>query len=435
MRDIASLLKAYEGNIVTVKKALSTEYEPTRVLEEAEERGVPAVFKVLGFPLPCAGSLIPSREHLYTLMGVRNDEDAYRRVLAPPPSNGNDWFIEKSFENTFLEFRGKVKDLPAIKFYEKDGGRYITTSIIVARLPGADTYNASVHRLMISDEEGFAVRIVPRHLYRIYEDNLKEGRETPVAIMIGASPLTLLASSLSPPLGVFELSLYKNLAGERLEIVYTPKYGLPVDASSAIVIEGMLTSKLVDEGPFVDLLNLYDRRRKQPYLRVEKIYLNQSSRSFFHVLLPGGREHKTIMGFPREAAIWDAVRKAVPRVIKVRLTSPGGGWLHAIISIERNSDGDGKTAIMAALGAHPSVKHVVVVDYDIDPDKPGDVEWAIATRFRADRGLVVINNARGSTLDPTAEDGMVTKMGIDATYPLKDRSKYERPTHPYSEGR
>ncbi len=430
MRDIASLLEHYrsQGNVITVEKTLSTEYEPTKVLEEAERKGVPVIFNVQGFPMPCVGSLIPSREHLYTLMGVRSDEDAYRRVLAPPPSN--DWFIEKPFENIFSEFNGNVKDLPAIKFYEKDGGRYITTSIIVARVPGTNTYNASVHRLMISDEKGFAIRIVPRHLYRIYEDNLKEGKETPVAIMIGASPLTLLASSLSPPLGVFELSLYKNLANERLEIVYTPNYGLPVDASSAIIIEGVLTSKLVDEGPFVDLLNLYDRKRKQPYLRVEKIYLNQSSRAFFHVLLPGGLEHKTIMGFPREAAIWDAVRKAVPRVIKVRLTPAGGGWLHAIISIERNSDGDGKTAIMAAFGAHPSVKHVVVVDYDIDPDKPEDVEWAIATRFRADKGLVIINNARGSTLDPTAEDGIVTKMGIDATYPLKERSKYERPTYP-----
>jgi UbiD family decarboxylase len=92
-----------------------------------------------------------------------------------------------------------------------------------------------------------------------------------------------------------------------------------------------------------------------------------------------------------------------------------------------NTDGDGKTAIMAAFAAHPSLKHVVVVDEDIDADDASAVEWAIATRFQAAKGLVIINHARGSTLDPSAKDGLTSKLGIDATYPLKEKEKFMKP--------
>ncbi len=123
------------------------------------------------------------------------------------------------------------------------------------------------------------------------------------------------------------------------------------------------------------------------------------------------------MGLPYEAKIYDVVKGVVPKVKTVNLTSGGCGWLHAVVSIEKQTEGDGKNALMAAFGAHPSLKHVVVVDSDIDPTNPNDVEWAIATRFQADKGLVVIRNARGSTLDPSADqqNGTTTKLGIDAT--------------------
>ncbi|MCE4629615.1 MAG: UbiD family decarboxylase, partial [Desulfurococcales archaeon] len=102
----------------------------------------------------------------------------------------------------------------------------------------------------------------------------------------------------------------------------------------------------------------------------------------------------------------------------------------AIISIEKNHDGDAKNAIMAAFAGHPSLKHVVVVDGDIDPDNYEMVEWAIATRFQADRDLVVIKNARGSTLDPSADNGFTAKMGIDATVPRKGDPHFERAKWP-----
>jgi UbiD family decarboxylase len=100
-----------------------------------------------------------------------------------------------------------------------------------------------------------------------------------------------------------------------------------------------------------------------------------------------------------------------------------------VISVEKQVDGDGKNVLLAAFAAHPSLKHAVVVDSDIDVFDPCDVEWAIATRFQVSEDLVVVKNVRGSTLDPSAdqETGLTTKMGIDATRPFgKPKEKFER---------
>lgn len=123
----------------------------------------------------------------------------------------------------------------------------------------------------------------------------------------------------------------------------------------------------------------------------------------------------------------------MPGVKRVTLTPGGCGYFHAAISIEKQSDGDGKAVLLAALGAHPSLKHVVVVDGDINVDDPAEVEWAIATRFQADKGLVVVDNIRSSSLDPSSdqETQIGAKMGLDATIPLsRRREKFERATIP-----
>jgi len=132
---------------------------------------------------------------------------------------------------------------------------------------------------------------------------------------------------------------------------------------------------------------------------------------------------------PHETLIWQSVSKVVPRVFAVNLSTGGGGWLHAMISIEKQLDGDGKNALLAAFAAHPSLKHAVVVDSDIDVFDPSDVEWAIATRFQADEDLIQIKGSRGSTLDSSADQdtGLTTKMGIDATRPFtKPKEKFDR---------
>ncbi|KSW11712.1 hypothetical protein CF15_02530 [Pyrodictium occultum] len=408
------------AKLVEAPEPLDPRYEAARLIKQYDGRGI-VVYRVRGFGWPFASNLIAGRETLYWALGAGSDVEAYSRLSRALSSPGG--FEERRFSSFFEEAGSGVSLLPALRFYEKDGGSYVTSSIFIACR--GDVCNASIHRIMVSDDKSYAaVRVVPRHLYRMLREAGDKG--LPVAVVIGVDPRVLLAAASSPSYGVFELGIASALLGG-LAVCRTPLHGLPVPCGSSMVIEARLGPDRAPEGPFVDLLQLYDRAREEPVLHVEHVYVNKVYKPYMHVILPGGYEHMMLMGFPREAAIYEAVARTVPHVRKVRLTPAGGMWLHAVISIEKQHDGDGKTAGLAALAAHPSLKHVVVVDSDIDPDDPWEVEWAIATRFQADRGLVVIPHARGSTLDPSAREGLTYKLVLDATAPIRERERYTRP--------
>jgi UbiD family decarboxylase len=195
-----------------------------------------------------------------------------------------------------------------------------------------------------------------------------------------------------------------------------------------MVFEGVIKhDELTDEGPFVDLTGTYDIVRKQPV--VELIGMMRRKDAIYQAILPGGSEHKLLMGLPKEARMYDSISKAVPDVRGVRLTLGGACWFHAVVSIKKQTEGDGKNALLAALGGNPSVKHVVVVDEDINIDNAEEVEWAIATRFQGDADIIKVKKARGSTLDPSSDQEKIltTKLGIDATIPWnKPREKFEK---------
>jgi UbiD family decarboxylase len=148
----------------------------------------------------------------------------------------------------------------------------------------------------------------------------------------------------------------------------------------------------------------------------------------YHGILPGGNEHKVLMGAPYEPKIYRAVA-GVTQVRNVVLTRGGCGYLHAVIQIKKSTQGDAKNAIMAAFAAHTSLKHVVVVDEDINPADPEEVEYAIATRVSGDRDIMVISGVRGSSLDPCQlEDGTNVKVGVDATMVLGREAGFLRAT-------
>ncbi|MCE4600752.1 MAG: UbiD family decarboxylase [Desulfurococcales archaeon] len=399
------------------------DFQPSKILHDTQESDTIPVFQVSGATTKSTGNLVSTRDRIYKSLKVESDEEAYEKLLRAVSSPAK--LVFKEDPGYYKETEKLLDALPFVKFYEKDGNRYLTAAFFVAC--HREVCNASIHRIMYINRQTAAVRIVPRHLYRLYTSAVKDKGMLPVTIVLGVHPAVLLGVSTSPRLGVFELEVASRLIGG-LRVFPSPLHGNPVPLGAGAIIEGYLLPDRVEEGPFADILMLYDQVRREPVLKVEKVYVSQEH--YTHVLLPGGLEHINLMGFPREAHIWESVSKVVPRVYKVRLTRGGGGWLNAVISIEKNHAGDGKNAILAAFAGHPSLKHVIVVDGDIDPDDPSMVEWAIATRFQADRDLIVIKNARGSTLDPSARQGFTAKMGIDATVPEIGDPRFERASFP-----
>lgn len=309
----------------------------------------------------------------------------------------------------------EIKNYPIPIYYPRDGGPYITSGIVIVKDRDYGV-NASIHRILVREDHLVIRMVEQRHLHYIYSKNIVNG-EVDVAIVIGVHPAILLAASTSGDITFNELKYASVLMGKPLELVKCDTVDLEVPPGE-FIIEGKITREMEDEGPFVDITGTYDKVRKQPVIRITS--LKRRRNPIFHALLPGGVEHKVLMGLPQEPRIYKGVRNTVPTVRDVVLTEGGCSWLHAVISIEKRTEGDGKNAILAALASHPSLKHVVVVDEDINIQDPKDVEYAIATRVQADEDVIIIKGAKGSSLDPSIkEDKTTAKMGIDATISFK----------------
>jgi 2,5-furandicarboxylate decarboxylase 1 len=251
--------------------------------------------------------------------------------------------------------------------------------------------------------------------------------DLPVAICIGVSQAVHLAASMSPPPEVDELSVAHALAPTPLVKCLTNDLEVPADAE--IVLEGRITHRTTNEGPFMDLTETMDIVREQPIIEVDLI--THRHNPIFHALLPGGLEHKMLMGMPREPTIFAEVNK-VTRCTGAAITPGGASWLHAVVQVEKMGEEDGSLAIHAAFKGHSSLKHVWVVDTDVNIYDSAEVEWAVATRFQADKDLIILENQPGSSLDPSGihvpgEKSATTKAGFDCTIPWgADKAKFTR---------
>jgi UbiD family decarboxylase len=190
-----------------------------------------------------------------------------------------------------------LKHLPA------DGGPYITAGVSVIRDP-AHGRNSSFHRLMQIGPRSFTGRIVEgRGTDTAWRKAVAADRDLQVAICLGVSIHVLLAAAMSPAQGVDELRIAHALAPTPLVRCLTVDIEVPAECE--VVLEGRITRRLAQEGPFIDLTETWDLARQQPVIEIDCITHRRAP--IYHALLPGGLEHKLLMGLPREPTIFQAV--------------------------------------------------------------------------------------------------------------------------------
>ncbi|HEV8594413.1 MAG TPA: UbiD family decarboxylase [Thermoplasmata archaeon] len=405
-------LERFRDEVVTIDAPVSRELEVTRHLLAHPHS--PVHFRDLeGYE--AVGGLWSTRERIAAALGIPR-EKLIEAVGAAQRQPEDFAVVDRAdfFANESTDF--DLRDSPVPKYYPKDAGRYITAGVWVAEWEGKR--NLSFHRILLLDAKRGVARIVPRHLRSMHRQAQAAGQELKVAVCIGLDPWLLIGGGTSVEYGVDESrigsALKRRTIGAPVECVRL-KNGLTVPADAEYVLEGRLTAETHEEGPFVDAVLTYDRVRQEPVVEFDRVYHRQNP--IFHMIAGGSDEHFNFMGMPREPIIYEGVSKAVPRVAGVRLTEGGCAWLHAVVAIEKHTEGDGKNAIMAAFASHTSLKHVTIVDADVNIWDDREVEWAIATRFQADRGLVVLQGVRGSSIDPSAGE-TTAKMGMDATRPI-----------------
>ncbi len=408
-----------KGELTRVRKEVSTEYELAGIVEALGEK--PVFFeKIKEASIPVVAGLISSKDLIAQALGIKKD------MLLPKLSSAIEHpkppqVVQTGECQEVVESNVDLTKLPIMKYTEKDGGKYIASSVAIIKDPEFKSRNMCFHRLMLLDKNHFVARIVEN---RGTDNALKKaGGELEVAICIGNSTAVLLSAATTLPNGVDELGMANAL--EKTDLVKCKTIDLEVPKDSEIILEGRITKGKVSEGPFLDLTGIEDRVRQQPIIEIKCV--THRKNPIYQTILAGRNEHKFLMGMPKEPTIFNEVNK-VCQCKDVYITPGGCSWLHAVVQIKKQKADDGKKAIAAAFEGHKSLKHCVVVDEDINIYDSHDVEWAIATRFQADKNTVILPNQPGSSLDPSGDlsegkKATTAKAGLDATVPFGKTEK------------
>jgi 2,5-furandicarboxylate decarboxylase 1 len=412
MREFVKLLDE-KGLLITIKKPVNVKYEASTIMKMLD--GKPILFeKVKGFKTQMVANISSSRELVALGLEIRPNEII--KKITDSIDHPKEPKVVKA--KGYREIPVDLANFPILIHYPLDGGPYISSGVIIAHDPELGL-NASFHRMMVIGKDKVVVRILPRD----FDAFLKRGNKE-FAICIGNSMPVLVAAAISVELGKSELGIANAMA--KTDLIELGRHKVP---EAEIVMIAEMTDDAHDEGPFVDLTETFDIVRKQRVAKIKQIFVKENP--IFHALLPGGLEHKTLMGMPREPTIFREVSKFCE--CKDVLITPGGcSWLHAVVSIKKKGPDDGRKAIEAAFKGHRSLKHVFVVDDDIDIHNPYEVEWAMATRFQGDRAIIT-RKEPGSSLDPSSdlETRMTTKMGFDMTVPSdRDPKDFKKPELP-----
>ncbi len=416
LRGILAQLES-TGDLRYVGAPVDPVYELGAIL--SLRRDGPAQFfrQVKGYDMPVVGNVLNSRERIARGLGVERSQLQRSCITAIDeglePVIHDDGPVQEVVHEVSVDIPSL---LPVPTWFERERGPYITAGVVVAKDPETGRRNVSIARLRVEGGRRFLAGIAPtHHLSELLRRAQARGRQLEIAVAIGNHPAVLVASQMYVDLGHDEYDIAGGLLGEPLVLVRCRTVDLEVPAEAEIVLEGTLDPEdLFDEGPVSEFPGFYVNYG--PGHAVQITAVTHRRDAVYQAILPGyAPEHCLLGGVAIGATTCRALRRLLPGVQQVLITDGGMGRLHAIITMRDPQPGDGKRAVMAAMAQVNLLKLVIVVDDDVDPEHWTQVEWALATRMRADRDIMVLPGARADRCEPLHEHLTVTKLGLVAT--------------------
>ena len=418
LRNYISLIKK-SGDLKTIKTPVSTKYEIAGITAKVDGSFAVMFENIRESEFNLVANLVGTRKRFAQAIGS-NEKKIHERVISA---------IKKAKKPTispsgkFMENKSKdLSVMPIVTHFEKESGPFITSSIAYVKNPETGKQNSSFHRMMPIDNTHFSIRMVEgRHLHRCFTNAKEHGEDLKIAITVGVHPAVSIAGAYQAEWGKDEIDIANSLLGGKLTLSKLPFSGLNVPSGTEIVMEGKVLQDKTHPEWMVEMLQTYDHERKQPVFELETLYFRNNP--IFHDVLSGYSEHRLLMGMPIESKLNGELKKAYPQTKQVSMSNGGCSWLHAVVQIKKKNESDTKKIIKKTFESHRSLKQVIVVDEDIDPNNAESVEYAMATRFQADKDLIILTKVRGSSLDPSSDQKKLqtAKIGIDATKPLSKR--------------
>ena len=312
-----------------------------------------------------------------------------------------------------------LRQFPIVRHHHMDPAPYIDMAPIM-RDPDSGAYNIAYLRMMYKGPHKLGIHMSPRHNWQITRKHEARNEPTPVVVVVSHHPAFFLGGLNVAPFGDDDYEVIGSIAQEPIRVVPSETWGdkFMVPADAEIVIEGEIPANVREiEGPFGEFPGTYGPQRMRWIIDVKAITHRKGA--IYQDVFVGHSDDRIQGGIPKEGRLFNRIKGVVPTVQAVHLPLSGCCRFHCYISIDKRVDGESKQAALIALGEVDFIKHVVVVDSDIDPFNEQSVMWAVATRVQADQDVDIIKNVKGNTLDPSQlDDIMTTKMIIDATRPV-----------------
>jgi 2,5-furandicarboxylate decarboxylase 1 len=418
------------GELVTISQPVSREFEIAACLVEAGD-GQALYFPQIAestqpYAMPVVGNLLNTIARFALGLGTQPHKIQASLVAAIENPLPHREVASAPCQEVVVSDPTLTNALPVPRFFEREGGPYITAAVIVAKDRHIGHTNLSIARLMPVGGNRAFVGIAPNHhLAMLARAAHARGEALDIAVCIGNHPAVMVAACLYLGLGDDELPIAGALLGQPLEVVKTGRGGLLVPAHCECVLEGTLDAgETFAEGAVSEFHGMYENYGAGIVATFTR--LTRRRDAIFQVVLPGYHpEHCLLGGIAIAAGLFRAIRQAVPSVREVAVGLGGAGRLHAVVALSRPRPGEAQKAMFAVWAAVNLIKQVIVVDDDIDPWNAVQVEWATATRVKADRDLVIVPNVRADRSEPLEKGGVVTKLGIDATVQSEDRSSWD----------
>ena len=353
------------------------------------------------------------------------------------------------------------KLVPAPTNTPVDAGPYITLGMCYASHPDTGESDVTIHRLCIQSKDELSIFFTPgaRHIGAMAERAEELGQRLPISISIGVDPAIEIGSCFEPPttpMGYDELAVAGALRGEPVKLCKCLTVNERAIANAEYVIEGeVIPNVRVQEdqnshtGYAMPEFPGYTGPASDQCWMIKVTAVTHRKNPIMQTCIGPSEEHVSMAGIPTEASIYGMVEKAMPgRLQNVYCASAGGGKYMAVLQFKKltaSDEGRQRQAALLAFSAFSELKHVFLVDEDVDCFDMSDVLWAMNTRFQGDADIITIPGVRCHPLDPSndpscsgsiRDHGIACKTIFDCTVPYDQKDRFKRaqfmdvdPTH------
>ena len=432
MRAVLEHLDA-KGQLKRCTKRVNAKFELGAVLTHFNNEQPILFTDVDGSSVPVAGGIYGNREIICDLLGT-TVQDRIPLLMHAIGNPGKPRMVSNApvHENVITRGIDLLRMFPIPTSNEFDSGPFLTSGMIAYRDPESGKMQMAVRRFQVNGGNSINALVSPAspHLNKVLAECKKQNKALDVAVILGYDASLLLASQTSSSkYGLDTYEVDSALRGEPIELIRGKTVDVDVPAHAEIVLEGKIKPGAAGpEGPFAELMGYYSVKGVSPLVEITAV--THRNNPIFQHCFPCREEHLAY-GMIKEAEAFANLSGMVD-VVDVNFTIGGGCRLHVAVSIRKRNQGDGKSVILTVLGGYKDVKHVIVVDDDVNIYDPLDIEFALSSRFQASTDLVVVEGCLGSPLEESYfERGLVDKVGFDCTKPLGERNKeYDRAVIP-----